>query len=81
MKIKNILTDDKMGSILVELMSRDDAKKCYDALNQAFYGNDGDLRDIAGNVMQFWVVQNYFTIGLDGDVDVVQDYIMNVVLA
>ena len=62
------------GSLLAEFKTPGDAQRCWYALSDAF--DQGELKSLNGDVVQFFVCQNYLAVLMAEDVNIVNDYIL-----
>ena len=64
----------KGGSLLAEFATSGDAEKCWYAINESF--DKGDMQGLGDECVQSWTCHNYFTIMMEKDIDIVNDYIL-----
>lgn len=81
MVLKNLLMDTSSlghnsgsGTILAEFSTPGEATRCYKAVWDAF--NGGDMQGLGDECVQSWTCHNYFTIMMEKDIDIVNDFIL-----
>lgn len=81
MTLKNLLMDthslgnnNGSGTILAEFSTPGEAVQCYRSVWDAF--DKGDMQGLGNECVQSWTCHNYFTIMMEKDIDIVNDYIL-----